>query len=94
MATIDSAANPSDTKNTRRATFAPVRIRTTGHCLEFLALTLTKAELAQPWITRAAVHLCDLFEQTKELPLDCGATYHALHGLQVYREKRWGVAGK
>jgi hypothetical protein len=69
-----------------------VRIRTTGHCLEFLALTLPKEELAKDWVTRAAVHLCELFEQTKELPLDCGATYHALHGLQVYREKRWGVA--
>ncbi len=68
-----------------------VRIRTTGHCLEFLSLTLPKEELAQDWVTRAAVHLCELFEQTKELPLDCGATYHALHGLQIYREKRWGV---
>ncbi len=69
-----------------------VRIRTTGHCLEFLALHLKGEELAQEWVTRAAVHLCELFEQTKDLPLDCGAAYHALHGLQVYREKRWGVA--
>jgi hypothetical protein len=68
-----------------------VRIRTTGHCLEFLALTLPPEKLAEDWVTRAVVHLCELFEQTKELPLDCGATYHALHGLQVYREKRWGV---
>jgi hypothetical protein len=69
-----------------------VRIRTTGHCLEFLAVTLPPEELAQEWVTRAAVHLCELFEQTKDLPLDCGAAYHALHALQVYREKRWGVA--
>jgi hypothetical protein len=69
-----------------------VRIRTTGHCLEFLALTLPKEELAKDWVTRAAIHLCELFEQTKDMPVDCGAAYHALHGLQVYREKRWGVA--
>jgi hypothetical protein len=69
-----------------------VRIRTTGHCLEFLALTLPQEELAKDWAARAALHLCELFEQTKDMPVDCGAAYHALHALQVYREKRWGVA--
>lgn len=68
-----------------------VRIRTTGHCLEFLALTLSSEELAQNWVAAAAFHLCDLLDQTPDMAIDCGALYHALHGLQVYREKRWGV---
>jgi hypothetical protein len=71
-----------------------VRIRTTGHSLEFVALTLSKEELEhndQDWVGRAALHLCDLFDQTTDMAVDCGAMYHALHALQIYREKRWGV---
>jgi len=72
---------------------ATVRIRTSGHALEFLAITLSPEQLRDPrnaWVTKAVVHLCDLFDELQEMPVECGALYHALHGLQVYREKRWG----
>ncbi|MEK6247307.1 MAG: hypothetical protein N2C12_03960, partial [Planctomycetales bacterium] len=66
------------------------RIGTTGHTLEFLSLALDKDQLADPRMEHAAVHLCDLFEATKPTNLECGALYHAAHGLIEYRERRWG----
>jgi len=62
----------------------------TGHTLEFLSLALDKQQLSEPWVVRAVVFLCDLFEKTKGRDLECGALYHAAHGLVLYREKRFG----
>ena len=63
---------------------------TTGHTLEFLAVSLPPEELRADWIRRAAVRLCLLFEETRDIPLECGALYHAAHGLVLYREKLFG----
>ena len=63
---------------------------TTGHTLEFLAVSLPPDELRADWIRRAAVRLCLLFEETRDIPLECGALYHAAHGLVLYREKLFG----
>jgi hypothetical protein len=60
---------------------------TTGHILEFLTLSLTDEQLREPWVQRAVVHMCELFETTRELPLECGALYHAAHGLALYRDR-------
>ena len=62
----------------------------TGHVLEFLALAMTREELEQPWVRRSADHLCGLFEKTREIPLECGALYHAAHGLVLYRQRIYG----
>ena len=64
---------------------------TTGHIVEFLTLALTKEELQQPWVKRAVANMCGLFSKTKEIPLECGALYHAAHGLVVYRDRVYGV---
>lgn len=63
---------------------------TTGHTLEFLTLALTDEQLREPWVQRAVVSLCDLFQRTRSIPLECGALYHAAHGLVVYRERIFG----
>jgi hypothetical protein len=63
----------------------------TGHILEFLALSLADSELREPWVRRAAAYLCDLFRMTRDLPLECGALYHAAHGLVLYRERLFGA---
>ena len=34
--------------------------------------------------------MCDLFRKTEKLPLECGALYHAAHGLVLYRERVFG----
>ena len=63
---------------------------TTGHILEFLALALTDEQLKEPWVRRAAANLCDLFRRTRNVPLECGALYHAAHGLVLYRSRMFG----
>ena len=63
---------------------------TTGHVLEFLAISMTVEDLQKPWVKRAVLNLCDLFRKTKSLPLECGALYHAAHGLELYRQRVFG----
>jgi len=64
-----------------------LRINTTGHVLEFVCLAATGEELRQPWVTRAVDYLCELFEQTADVPVECGGLYHAVHGLMLYRAR-------
>lgn len=62
----------------------------TGHTLEFLSFALPKERLQQEWVQRAVAYLCRLFERTEHLDLECGALYHAAHGLVLYRDKVYG----
>ena len=62
----------------------------TGHILEFLGFALSKEQLEAPWIQRAVVYLCGVLDRTRHLDLECGALYHAAHGLVLYREKVFG----
>ncbi len=68
-----------------------IALSTTGHILEFLVLAMNDDQLTQPWVGRAASHLCDLFRQTQDLSLECGALYHATHGLVLYRDRVFGT---
>ncbi len=67
-----------------------LRINTTGHTLEFLALALPPERLSEPWVEQAVTQLCELFKKTEPIPLECGSLYHAAHGLMEYRERRFG----
>lgn len=69
------------------------RISTTGHTLEFLTVALSDDELKQPWVTRAAFNLVENLEKTQKFDLECGALYHAAHGLEIYRDRRFGPRG-
>jgi len=62
----------------------------TGHVLEFLTLAMTDEQLREPWVQRAALYQCGLLDSTRDLPLECGALYHAVHGLVLYRERLFG----
>ena len=66
------------------------RLATTGHILEFLALAMPKKELEAEWAQRAADNLAGLFLDTEEISLECGALYHAAHGLALYRDSVFG----
>lgn len=63
----------------------------TGHVLEFLALAMTKEQLSEPWVQHSVTHLCELFHRTREIGLECGALYHAAHGLVLYRQRVFGA---
>jgi hypothetical protein len=68
------------------------RISTSGHVLEFLMVALPDEQIREPWVTRAVLHLVDCLEKTQKFDLECGALYHAAHGLRLYRERRFGPA--
>jgi hypothetical protein len=70
------------------------RIGTTGHTLEFLALAMDDKEIREPWVERSALALCDMLDQTKDQPLECGGLYHAVRGLQLYRQRLFGAPGE
>ncbi len=59
----------------------------TGHAFEVLALVLDDETLGEPWITRAASRLVTLLERTADVDVECGALYHAAHGLAIYRRR-------
>jgi len=65
-------------------------LSTTGHQLEFLVLALPEEDLHEEWVKRAASNLCELFQDTRHADLECGALYHAAHGLALYRERVYG----
>ncbi|REK11988.1 MAG: ADP-ribosylation factor-directed GTPase activating protein isoform b [Planctomycetota bacterium] len=66
------------------------RISSSGHVLEFLMVALDDEQIQEPWVTRAVLHLVDCLEKTQKFDLECGALYHAVHGLKLYRERRFG----
>ena len=63
-----------------------------GHILEFLMLSMTDEQVREPWVTRAVLKVSDILYTTRDLPLECGAVYHAAHGLVLYRERCFGPA--
>ena len=67
-----------------------VDLGATGHVLEFITLAASERQLREAWVEQAVLHLCDVFDTTRSLPLECGALYHAAHGLLVYRQRRFG----
>jgi len=66
------------------------RLSATGHIFEVLSLTLDDEQLAEPWVTRAAERLVTLLEQTSDVDVECGALYHAAHGLLLYSDRVCG----
>lgn len=67
-------------------------LSSTGHLFEFAALACSDEELDAPWLSLSANRLCELFESTERYDLDCGALYHALNGLKIYRQRRFANA--
>ncbi|MFM7291668.1 MAG: ADP-ribosylation factor-directed GTPase activating protein isoform b [Planctomycetia bacterium] len=63
------------------------RLSATGHVFEVLALALDDERLAEPWVVRAADRLTTLLEQTADVDVECGALYHAVHGLLLYKQR-------
>lgn len=61
-----------------------------GHVMEFLAISMDKEELQQDWVKRAVLDVCKTFRKTKAVDVECGALFHAAHGLVLYREKIYG----
>lgn len=60
---------------------------TTGHVLEFLAFAAPDETLRQPWVERSVRRLCRILSECKDVDLECGVLYHALHGLSEFQSR-------
>ena len=60
------------------------QINTTGHTLEWLALTMTEDELRAGWVQDAANALTTMIFDSQNRPVAGGSLYHAAHGLILY----------
>jgi hypothetical protein len=67
-----------------------LRLNTTGHTLEWLALALSDEELRQPWVQEAANALTLLIFDLHSEAVEGGSLYHAVHGLLIYYARVYG----
>jgi hypothetical protein len=65
------------------------RIGTTGHILEFVCVALPMSRLREEWVHRAAEALARDLIENKSASAECGALYHAVDGLTIYRSRMW-----
>jgi hypothetical protein len=68
-----------------------LRINTTGHTLEWLALALSDEEVRQPWVQNAASALALTILDLQNSPIEGGSLYHATHGLLLYHARVRGT---
>ncbi len=61
-----------------------------GHVLEFLTVAMSDEQLRQPAVARGVQHMCRLLRETRHVALECGALYHAVHGVVLYRQRIFG----
>jgi hypothetical protein len=64
-----------------------LRISTTGHTVEWLALALDDQELREQWMQDAVNALSMLILDTQGAPIEGAALYHAVHGLFIYHAR-------
>lgn len=67
---------------------------TTGHVLEFLAFAATDETLREPWVERSVRYVCKVLQDCRDVDLECGVLYHALHGLAEYQQRVLSVQDK
>lgn len=70
-----------------------LRINTTGHILEWLALSLPDEELRADWVQNAASALALMILDLQAQPIESGSLYHAVHGLLLYHARVYGGEG-
>lgn len=61
-----------------------LRINTSGHMLEWLALALPESELKEEWMQNAANAVALMILDLQGSPIEGGSLYHAVHGLLIY----------
>jgi hypothetical protein len=63
------------------------RLGSSGHTLEFLMLAMPDNRLNEQWVRNGIAALArDLIDHGRD-PAECGALYHAMDGLVIYRDR-------
>jgi hypothetical protein len=68
-----------------------LRIGTTGHIVEWLALAMSDDELKSEWMQKAVSALSLMILDMGNEAIDGGALYHATHGLHLYHMRVFGT---
>ncbi len=63
------------------------RITSSGHMIEWLMVALPQSRLSEPWIQNGIRCLAQDLVANKSVNAECGPLYHAVDGLQIYRER-------
>lgn len=87
----DGSLSSSFFRRPGRAVEIADKLHSTGHQFEFLIVAMNDDEIKQEWVKRAALNLTETLRKTQKVPLECGALYHALRGLALYRERMFGA---
>jgi hypothetical protein len=66
-----------------------LRMNTSGHILEWLALSLSDEQIQEPWVEDAANAVAVMFLDIQGQPMEGGTLYHAAHGLLIYYYRRY-----
>jgi hypothetical protein len=63
------------------------RITSSGHMIEWLMVALPQSRLSEPWIQQGVRRLAQDLIDNRHVNAECGPLYHAINGLQIYRER-------
>lgn len=65
------------------------RLSSSGHILEWLATYLPPERLKEDWMEEAALAVAMTILDLKDISVESGALYHAIHGLITYHHRRY-----
>lgn len=63
------------------------RIKSSGHMLEWLMLTLPQKRLEEQWVRQGVQCLASDLIRNSQQPADCGPLYHSIHALNLYKQR-------
>ncbi len=63
------------------------RITGSGHMIEWLMVALPQSRLSEPWVQNGIRCVAQDLIDNRQQNADCGPLYHAVDGLQIYRER-------
>jgi hypothetical protein len=68
-----------------------LRLNSSGHTLEWLALALSDDELREDWIEDAVDAVSKMILEQSNTSIESGTLYHAMHGLLIYHARMYGT---
>lgn len=74
-------------KGPAQSTDVNLRFNTSGHTMEFLAVSLPKERLHEQWVRNAVWMLSRELVLNQNAQIDCGPLFHSLDALILYRDR-------
>ncbi len=68
------------------------RITGSGHMIEWLMVALPQSRLSEPWVQNGIRCVAQDLIDNRQQSAECGPLYHAVDGLQIFRERMQNAA--